>query len=53
MAKAENRLNVQMKSTESSYAYFTSKNKKNHPERMELRKFDPKLRKHVLFKEKK
>ncbi|MGX4685295.1 50S ribosomal protein L33 [Vagococcus sp. JNUCC 83] len=31
--------------------YLTSKNKRNTPERLELRKYSPKLRKHVIFKE--
>ncbi len=31
--------------------YLTSKNKRNNPERLELKKYSPKLRKHVVFKE--
>jgi large subunit ribosomal protein L33 len=31
--------------------YLTSKNKRNNPERLELRKYSKKLRKHVIFKE--
>jgi large subunit ribosomal protein L33 len=54
MAKKEGvRVNVQMRSTESHYMYMLSKNKRNNPERLELRKYDPVLRKHVAFKEKK
>ena len=53
MAKEGARINVQLRSTESGYSYFVSKNKRNDPERMELRKYDPKVRKHVIFKEKK
>ena len=51
MAKAGNRIMVKMRSTESPYTYTTTKNKRNNPDRLELRKFDPVLNKHVLFKE--
>lgn len=44
---------VKMQSTESAYSKTTTKNPRNHPEKMELMMFDPTLRKHVLFKEKK
>jgi large subunit ribosomal protein L33 len=40
-----------MKSEESSYFYYTTKNKTNTPNRLELRKYDPTLRRHVKFKE--
>ena len=29
----------------------TTKNKRLHPEKMELKKYDPKARKHVTYKE--
>ena len=51
MAKAGNRVMVKMRSTESPYTYNTTKNKRNNPDRIELRKYDPVLRKHCLFKE--
>ncbi len=51
MGKSLNRVLVRMKSTESPYMYYTRKNKTNSPDRLELRKYDPVLRKHVLFKE--
>ena len=50
MAKGA-RENVKMKSTESSECYWTEKNKRNTTQRMELKKYDKKLKKHVLFKE--
>ena len=31
--------------------YTTTKNKRTQPEKIEIKKFDPKLRKHVLYKE--
>lgn len=53
MAKSgEKRPLIKMRSTEGTgYTYVTRKNKTNTRERLELRKYDPKLRKHVIFKE--
>ena len=31
--------------------YTTTKNKRLHPEKMEVKKYDPRVRKHVLYKE--
>ena len=31
--------------------YTTTKNKRTMPEKMEIKKFDPVVRKHVLYKE--
>jgi len=50
MAKGA-RENIKMKSTESSETYWTSKNKRNTTERIELKKYDKKLKRHVIFKE--
>ena len=35
----------------NGFFYTTDKNKRNMPEKMEIKKFDPKARKHVIFKE--
>ncbi len=51
MGKSLNRILVKMKSTESPYIYYTKKNKMNAPDRLELKKYDPVIRKHVVFKE--
>ena len=52
MAKKKGvRLLVKMRSSESSHMYWTEKNRRNDPNRLELKKYDPILRKHVLFKE--
>jgi len=51
MAKAGNRIQVKLKSTESSHIYYTHKNKKTTTEKLNLRKYDPVLRKHVEYKE--
>jgi large subunit ribosomal protein L33 len=50
MAKGA-RENIKLKSTESTEVYWTTKNKRNVTERIELKKFDKKLKKHVIFKE--
>ena len=51
MAKKGAREKVKLKSTESSEVYWTMKNKRNTPDRIELKKFDKKLKRHVAFKE--
>lgn len=51
MAKKGAREKIRMKSTESSETYWTFKNKRNTPDRIELKKYDKKLRRHVVFKE--
>ena len=38
-------------SAKTCHYYTTTKNKKEHPDKMETKKFDPKIRKHVLYKE--
>ena len=35
----------------TGHFYTTTKNKKIMPKKMEIRKFDPKVRKHVVYKE--
>lgn len=43
---------VKLRSTAGTgYIYVTRKNRRNDPERMTLRKFDPIARAHVEFKE--
>jgi large subunit ribosomal protein L33 len=51
MAKKGPRETIRLKSTESDECYWTVKNKRNTTERLELKKFDKKLRRHVAFKE--
>ncbi|MCS3903280.1 large subunit ribosomal protein L33 [Methylohalomonas lacus] len=38
-------------SANTGHFYTTTKNKKNMPEKMEIKKFDPTIRKHVMYKE--
>ncbi|MEC8207855.1 MAG: 50S ribosomal protein L33 [Pseudomonadota bacterium] len=35
----------------TGFFYTTDKNKRNMSEKMEIKKYDPKARKHVIFKE--
>src|SRR5688500_13465614 len=35
----------------TGHFYTTTKNKRLHPDKMEVKKFDPKVRKHVAYKE--
>ncbi len=46
-----NILRVRLTSTESKHSYYTVKNKKNTPDKMAFKKYDPVVRKHVLYKE--
>jgi large subunit ribosomal protein L33 len=45
------RENIKLKSTESTEVYWTTKNKRTSTERLELKKYDKSLKKHVIFKE--
>ena len=38
-------------SAETGHYYTTTKNKRIHPEKVEVKKFDPVVRKHVMYKE--
>jgi len=54
MAKAskDRRPIIKLRSTAGTgYTYVTKKNKVNNRERLELKKYDPILRRHVMFKE--
>lgn len=51
MAKNRAREVIKLKSTESTECIWTIKNKRNTTERLELKKFDRSLRRHVVFKE--
>ncbi len=42
---------VKLKSTKSTYFYYSSKNKTATPGRITIKKYDPILRQHVEFKE--
>jgi len=58
MAKKGNRVQVIMQCTEHKETgmagmsrYITTKNRKNHPERLELKKFNPVLKRYTIHRE--
>jgi large subunit ribosomal protein L33 len=52
MPRNDKRPIIKMRSTAGTgFTYVTRKNKTNTRERLELMKYDPKVRKHVLFRE--
>lgn len=51
--KGEGCVHIVMESTESDHQYHTIKNKRSNPNRMELKKYDPVLRRKVLYRESK
>lgn len=48
---ASKREKIKLKSSESSFHYYSMKNKTQTPDRIVLKKYDPTVRKHVEFKE--
>ncbi|GAB3768942.1 50S ribosomal protein L33 [Microlunatus parietis] len=43
---------IKLRSTAGTgYTYVTKKNKRNDPDRLVLRKYDPRVRRHVEFRE--
>jgi large subunit ribosomal protein L33 len=42
---------IKLQSSESKHCYFTEKNRNNTKDRIQLRKYDPTIRKHVMYKE--
>ena len=53
MAKPSTVLIKMVSSADTGYYYVTKKNPRTKTEKLELRKYDPVVRKHVLFKESK
>lgn len=51
MAKKDVRIVIKLVSTESWHVYYSQKSKRNDPQRLELRKYDPILRRHALYRE--
>lgn len=52
MAKKKGvRILVKMRSTESAHTYWTEKNRRNTQGRLELKKYDPVIRRHTLYRE--
>lgn len=54
MAKKKNALLFKLVSTaKTGYFYVVKRNPKKLPDKLSFKKYDPKVRKHVLFKEEK
>jgi large subunit ribosomal protein L33 len=53
MAKANTILVKLVSTAETGFYYVTKKNTRTSTEKLEFRKYDPVVRKHVLFKESK
>ncbi|AAO26815.1 50S ribosomal protein L33 [Buchnera aphidicola str. Bp (Baizongia pistaciae)] len=51
MAKSSREKIKLISSSGSKHYYTTTKNKKAPSKKIELKKYDPKIRKHVLYKE--
>ncbi|APT88502.1 MULTISPECIES: 50S ribosomal protein L33 [Corynebacterium] len=52
MARNDIRPIIKLKSTAGTgYTYVTRKNKRNNPDRITIKKYDPVVRKHVEFRE--
>ena len=52
MARNEIRPIIKLKSTAGTgYTYVTRKNRRNYPDRLTIKKYDPVVRKHVEFRE--
>ena len=54
MAKSSKVEKIKLESTAGTgFYYTTTKNKMNTPDKIAIKKYDPKVRQHVEFKEKK
>lgn len=52
MAKNSPREKIRLvSSADTGHFYTTTKNRRNSPEKLEIRKFDPVVRKYVAYKE--
>ncbi|TQK50262.1 LSU ribosomal protein L33P [Streptomyces sp. SLBN-118] len=52
MARSDTRPVITLRSTAGTgHIYVTRKNRRNHPDRLLLRKYDPALGRHVEFRE--
>jgi len=51
MAKSSRDKIKLVSSANTGHYYTTTKNKRNMPDKMEIKKYDPVVRKHVVYKE--
>ena len=52
MAAAREKIKL-VSSAGTGHYYTTTKNKRIQPDKLEMKKFDPRVRKHVMYKESK
>ena len=52
MASAREKIRL-VSSAGTGHFYTATKNKRNHPGKMKIKKYDPTVRKHVIYKESK
>ena len=52
MAKSAT-IKIRLKSSESGFFYVTKKNSRTMTDKLKVKKYDPTIRKHVMFKENK
>jgi large subunit ribosomal protein L33 len=53
MGRQGHRIAVTLQSTAGTgHVYMTNKSRRNTPDRMEIKKYDPVVRQHVVYKEK-
>ncbi len=53
MAKPTTQLIKMVSTADPGYYYLARKNSRTLPDKLQLRKYDPRARKHVIFKESK
>ena len=51
MAKKGSRTMIKLKSTESHHTYHSEKSRANTKDRLNIKKYDPTLRRHVTYRE--
>ncbi|MGV9310313.1 50S ribosomal protein L33 [Nonomuraea sp. NPDC003727] len=52
MARNDQRPVIKLRSTAGTgYTYVTTKSRRNDPDRLQVRKYDPVVRRHVTFRE--
>ncbi len=51
MAKSSTMLVKMMSTADTGFFYVKKRNPRKQPEKMEMKKYDPVVRKHVIFKE--
>lgn len=51
MARSAREKIKMVSSAGTGHFYTTTKNKRNNPDKLEMKKYDPRVRKHVMYKE--